>query len=78
MAEVVELHGGPVHGTLRTLPFSAAKALEVESLIRIENETYRRRGRYTRVHDIQGRPKSEFEWSGYVTNLLPLEDPSVS
>lgn len=73
MAERVEFHGGPKHGKTADIPFDTSTSMEVEALFDVNGQRLRRRGVYTRVHDIQGRPTKDFEFAGYITTYLPLE-----
>ena len=73
MSETVELFGGPRHGERRILPVTSSTALEVEATFTVDGKLYKRRGRYTRVHDINQKSLPFFEFSGYTTALIPME-----
>jgi hypothetical protein len=73
VAEQVELHGGPRHGQVSNLPFPSATKMEVEVIFRVDGTHLRRRGFYTRVHDILGKAQPHFEWNGYTTAFMPME-----
>lgn len=73
MAEQVELHGGPRHGQISTLPFDHSTKIEFEALFRVDGQPLRRRGVYTRVHDVSGKTLPDFEFSGYTTAYMPME-----
>jgi len=73
MAQKVELHGGPRHGQTVDLPYDDAKTMEMDALFNVDGQHLRRRCKYTRVHDVSGKPEPHFEWIGYITAFLPLE-----
>ncbi len=72
MAERVELHGGELNGQFRDVPAGSAAALEVEVTFLVDGRYLKRKGVYTRVHQIDGRPEKHFEWIGFVTPYVPV------
>lgn len=73
MSESIEMYGGPRHGERRILPMPGSTAIEVEATFSVDGRHFKRRGKYTRVHDVNQKPMPFFEFSGYTTAYLPLE-----
>lgn len=73
--EQIQLFGGPRHGQSLAIPDGGHDDLAVDITV-LHRETKApgtRQGHYTRVHTVNAKPLSEFEWVGYSTPFVPLE-----
>ena len=71
MSEDVTLHGGPMHGSMRTIESGSINEISVTKYeAPIESvdaplRHIRRLGKYTRVHTLTGKATKDFEWQGW-------------
>lgn len=70
--ETVTLHGGPKHGAVENIPAGYGDTLQIEVLLTMKDIRGKRKGEYTRVHKVDGRPEPHFEWVGYSSPFVAI------